>query len=355
MTTNIKRIAIDPRFGFSYATYYIEGFRKLFPGKVVFKIIDTDLSLLESEDYRCGFAVVVAYTDDSIKRIFVDISDINIIRERFYDWADVYAKINVKAEDLSRQKLLLIGPSFGVRLWNPVKTVRVCIMNYLKTRTSRNEGYHAPFMSYFQDYMYTVFRRLPISAYNSRYDVSDAEYAFTLNTLWYDSLTDSMTNKYRGAFIRACQKLFPRFEGGFRIIAKDEVINQFPKYKEYYSMYSDVITKQRVGLKEYLEKTYRSFVVFNVPSVSGCHGWKLGEYFAMGKVIISMPLINSIPEEQRFMNCVISVHNEDEIKKAIEQIRSSEQLRNRLRENVQSYYNDFLSPERVVESFFRFL
>lgn len=347
---SVKRIAIDPRFRFSYASYYIAGLYKCYSGKVLFKVVDHTLKLNEIEDYRCGFALVVSYSDDLEKRIFVDTSDHNRIYEQFYEWADVYAKINVKQIDIDRPKLLLIGPSFGIRVWNPVKTMWMCMCNYLKLRKMNDDKYRVSLNVYFKDYLYSIIRRLPLSAYNSDFDCPEEDYIFTLNTLWYDPLTDSLTNKFRGAYVRACQKLFPRFEGGFRIVDQPTVIEEFPKYKEYYTEFADIITSQRVCLNEYLQKTYRSQVVFNVPSVSGCHGWKLAEYFAMGKIIISMPLINIIPDYERFKTCVFWVHNEEEIEQAIVQLKSSPQQREQLRKNVLRYYNDYLSPESVVKS-----
>jgi len=40
------------------------------------------------------------------------------------------------------------------------------------------------------------------------------------------------------------------------------------------------------------EKNKKSIVVFNTPAYGGYHGWKSGEYLAMVKAIISIPLIN---------------------------------------------------------------
>ena len=35
--------------------------------------------------------------------------------------------------------------------------------------------------------------------------------------------------------------------------------------------------------------------VFNTPAVHFCHGWKLGEYFCLGKIILSTNFQNYIP------------------------------------------------------------
>ena len=74
------------------------------------------------------------------------------------------------------------------------------------------------------------------------------------------------------------------FEGGFAP-GKDDI--------------SDRFNKLTINLKysgyEYLSNTKRSLVVFNTPAVQSCFGWKLGEYLALGKAIISTPLTNTLP------------------------------------------------------------
>ncbi len=50
-----------------------------------------------------------------------------------------------------------------------------------------------------------------------------------------------------------------------------------------------------VKMQKWLQKTKQSAVVFNTPAFWNCHGWKLGEYLAMGKCILSTDLSNDLP------------------------------------------------------------
>ena len=60
--------------------------------------------------------------------------------------------------------------------------------------------------------------------------------------------------------------------------------------------FDEFIINSRVSLREYIKKIKDSLVVFNTPAVLHCHGWKLAEYLALGKVIISTPISRELPE-----------------------------------------------------------
>ena len=93
---------------------------------------------------------------------------------------------------------------------------------------------------------------------------------------------------YRKFFLESCLRSEILIEGGF--VVNDTNHPQFSEFKE-------LIIKKRVSLTEYIQKTIQSAFVFNTPAVHNCHGWKLGQYLAMNKAIISMPFVNSLPED----------------------------------------------------------
>lgn len=129
-----------------------------------------------------------------------------------YDWCDIYAKINLNKENKEKEKIISIGPSFAIQLWNKPSTLKHFILNYI---SSRKDSY-ITFKMMFKDYVYTIYRRKPYSKYLG--GKSSSDYIFTLSTLWYDELTYKTTNKLRGIFVRLCQNLFKNFEGGDSII-----------------------------------------------------------------------------------------------------------------------------------------
>lgn len=154
---NISKIIIDSRAMINYASYYLYGLIRLFGESVIkFKVLEYPIE--SHEDYRKGFGMLVKYTDGREIKIYVDTNDQNSIYETFYEWADLYAKVNVSKQDVDKPKLLAIGPSFGVQIWNPIKTIWLALINYATVARAQSK-YRIPFTTFLKDYIYTFWRR----------------------------------------------------------------------------------------------------------------------------------------------------------------------------------------------------
>lgn len=344
----ISNIVIDPRFIFNYASYYIYGINKLFNNSIIKWQPLEGINLKEYEDYRKGFPLIVQFSTGNIKKIFIDTNDKNNIHQRYYEWSDLYAKINVMPEDKNKAKILAIGPSFSIRVWDPINTIIKSLINYSKWN---NSEFKASYKIMLRDYLYTIIRRKPYGNYNCECE-EENDYVFSLNTLWYDEATFETTNKLRGVFSKYCKENIPRFEGGFFYIDAPGVVDQFPKYETYLTEYADLIMTKRMSMAEYSNNIRKSAFVFNTPSVCGCHGWKLGEYLAMGKAIISTPISNIMPGE--FINGVhyLEASSEEDIKCCINDLYAHPEKRLFLKQNAKEYYDKYLSPEAVVTRIF---
>ena len=147
--------------------------------------------------------------------------------------------------------------------------------------------------------------------------------------------------------MRLCRKKFDLFEGGFYFIGNDNVYKEFPKYKSYLDIFKDLITKERIYPSDYLIKTKKSTVVFNTPSVSGCHGWKLAEYFSLGKFIISTPLNNLMPSN--FEKALVSVDKLDDMEKVLDDVIADEDYKKQIERNSIAYFQEYLSPIAVIK------
>ena len=115
---------------------------------------------------------------------------------------------------------------------------------------------------------------------------SKRDYIFALASIWNEDEAPQ-TNQHRAVFIEVCKSL-PRpitFEGGF--------VSSRPR-QELGALGYHVLNKG-APFEEYLQKTKSSAVVFNTPAVWSCHGWKLGEFLALGKAIISTQLVRELP------------------------------------------------------------
>ena len=129
------------------------------------------------------------------------------------------------------------------------------------------------------------------------------------------------------------------FEGGFAP-GKEEIVKGF----------EDLIISKKYNHGQYIKNMKKSLVVFSTPAVQGCIGWKLAEYLACGKAIISMPIPQLLPSPLNDNEHVHFVDGSNEsFKKAIQKIKSDSSYRKRLQVNARKYYQEHLCPEIVLE------
>lgn len=111
--------------------------------------------------------------------------------------------------------------------------------------------------------------------------VSDPAKVFFLANFWSNA---PEANQRRLRFVKSVQRTpGGTLEGGFWNAGG------MPSEYEPFRM------PQRVRHADYLDRTRRSAVVFNTPAVHDCLGWKLGEFLALGKAIVSTPLGREMP------------------------------------------------------------
>ncbi len=102
--------------------------------------------------------------------------------------------------------------------------------------------------------------------------------------------------------------------------------------------------------KAYVAKTILSKIVFNTPSVHKCHGWKLGEFLAMGKPILSTPISNKLPAELIHGKHIHIATSEEELKAGVELLLSNNDYCDHLSENIKTYFESFVSPIAVIKN-----
>ena len=107
--------------------------------------------------------------------------------------------------------------------------------------------------------------------------------------------------------------------------------------------------QHRYSMSDYLDRTGRSVVVFNTPAVHGCLGWKLGEFLALGKAIVTLPIDRELPEP-----LVDGVHvhvvdgSAESIVDAITRLRRDNTYRLALEREAAAYYQRWLHPAVVA-------
>ncbi len=323
MSINIK---IDASSDFLYSSYYIYGFEKYIGGKNI-KYSNKEFSKFEHNN---KFFAAIIYKEHIPKKLIIDFGDSEKIDMLAYDWSDIYAKINIKLdEDENLNKLISIGPSFGVKFKSIFSTLILLFTNLLKSRKRIQNK-----KKFISDYINTYIHRVKINSYENKKLIENK--IFFLASIWKK---ETSTNTYRKNFIEAClnyQNI--RFEGGFAP-RNDNNNLEFEKYID-----------KKYKLKEYINNIKGSKLVFNTPAVFSCHGWKLAEFCVLGKAIISTPLSRKMPghfsENEHY---ILTDGSEVDLKNKINLVINNDDLRQKLQNNVLKYYEEFLEPTKVAE------
>lgn len=342
--TNKAKVFIDPTSRVLYSSYYIKGLVEVFGKKRVsfsakhFKGLKRELDT-NSYDHYMAFVVVNDQGEKS--NYIIDFRDKASVKENAYDWCDKYAKINFNKKQTPKKfhpKICAIPPGFGIKIWTAWETTYYCVSNFFKSKCS-------PIVSlkrYFADY-YNQYKRAELDDYTTA-DVAPEQgeipYVFMIATLWPHENCIKGTNLIRKKFIESCQQVNCNFEGGF--FASET----HPQYEEF----KGIIFTQRYSIDSYLKKNKQSAIVFNTPAVHDCHGWKLGEYFAMGKVILTTPISNELPEALEHDKNVHIVPDPDRFGEAIEYVLENEDYRKILEEGAKAYYAEYAKPGSVIRN-----
>lgn len=337
----MKELIIDPRFSYYYASFYLYGLNQVY-GNCKFKkkcFIDLPFEELAHSNDRL-LCYMVKDNSGRARKIVIDYRDQTSIIDSFYDWADVYAKINVNETETivpDKSKLRLIAPGFGIRYYNLSQTLWNALSNLLVIKKG-HFGINVNAKDFLRDYLLTWYRRRPYKEYHLNSIKERDNYVFFVSTLWRHQNCIEHTNPLRALFMRTCKKLGIDFEGGFYISQSGN--------SSATDGYKDLLLAQRVELKDYIVKTRQSMFVYNVPSCLNCHGWKLGEFLAMGKSIISAPLYNELPGDGK--QIMLSVDSEEELEDAIVLLTKDTEKRKIFEANALTYYKKYVSPEAAI-------
>ena len=300
----------------------------------------------DKNSYDHYMAFVVVHPDDSVLKIIIDFRDKPSVKESAYDWSDRYAKVNFNihlTEKRFHEKMISIPPGFGIKIWNFWETGFYCVSNLLKCKFS----IPVSLKTYLADYR-AQYKRPILDDYllthSTNKNPQSRPYVFLVGTLWKHRNCIEGTNLFRKTFIELCKSLDCEFEGGFYAQPSH------PQYKQF----QNLVFSKRYSVKEYALKTKLSAVVFNTPAVHNCHGWKLGEFLAMGKAIISTPLSNQLPEDLIHGKQIHIVSNIEELKSAITLLLIDDNYRESLEKGADLYYSNYANPKSVIKSILDF-
>ena len=333
------KILIDPIANVCYSGFYIKGLYDKF-GIDNVKFNSKPFENLKDRGDNFNFIII---KENISTKYSIHYDDPFKIKPSHYEWCDVYGCVNANFEKTPvefHSKLVSLPPSFGIQLWNLFQTMFYLINNLQKiwriTDVRKFSG----------KYKRQCLLRLPYKEYLAQGKLTNVSqpYIFHLSTLWYSdewNKNDEGVNKVRANFIRACKSIDSVcFEGGLSV-SKRSIVN---------SDFKPLVFEGTISIKEYVNRIKQSVLVFNTPAFWDCHGWKLGEYLAMGKAIISTPLSNDLPHPLIHGENIHFVTNDElEIQKAILLIINDEAYRIKLENGARLYWEKYGAPIKSLE------
>lgn len=327
------KVIVDSVDDILYMSFYIYGLEMLVGRNNVLYSSESFDNLSIDARHTKSIRFVVDTIGEQ-KNYVIHCDDFYQINEELYNWCDVYGSVNAnfaKTPEKYQEKLVALCPSFGIRCWNLPQTVLQAIRNVPRDGTSVRK--------FFGKHKRLLMRPKYSEYFNREMEADDSHYVFFLSTLWYNdewNKNDEGVNGRRANFIRACKELeCVDFEGG--------LVSQ-GKGRSSEELFSDCLC-EGVSMKEWMEKTKRSAVVFNTPAFWDCHGWKLGEYLAMGKCIVSTPLSNDLPAPLEHGKNIHFVENTQEsMREAVTYIISHPEYRKKLEQGARDYWEQYGTP-----------
>ena len=333
------KVTVSPLNNILYSSFYIYALWEVFGHKFVrFDSLPFQCLPVSSQKSR-GLLFTVEQPDLPEKKFFINGNDSYQIDESIYEWCDVYASVNANYEKTpGKDKLRSLVPSFAIRTGENADILLTALSNafhYLRVcGTKKCKTFLGNYKRLLKRPYYTDLTPEP----------SSADYVFFCSTLWYNdeyNRNDFNVNARRANFIRACKSIDSiRFEGGF--VAQEG--------RSSTELFSDCLSETAYPYNVWLEKTKRSALVFNTPAFWDCHGWKLGEYLALGKAIISTSLSNDLPAPLiHGVNIHFVDNNINSIKEAVSFIIDNPGYKERLEKGARQYWETYGAPQKSLE------
>jgi hypothetical protein len=348
------RIDLYPAFNPMYYAYFVDGLYRLFGRRSV------HLTTRDFPKFTHNCLAFRITASGRTRKIFIHASDDPAIPADALDWCDTLGKVNLDTGSLPehvRGKVVSLGPIFPFRVWNGGAALSSSVQTLMMAR-SRLKSYQPDLpasyprfgslplsaLMHLRQYWRIGFQRLALDKYTP--GTSSRHYIFFSSAVWPEvhrnpdyADANRVANRARADFIRACRSLPEmHFDGGIFMRTRYKV----PGY--------EAMAHSEESHEDYIRKTQASCAVFNAPSVKWCHSWKLGEYLALGKAIISLQLVRAVPAPLEHGVHIHYVGNSlEEMRAAVSTISNDDEYRRHLERNARQYHDRYLSPPAMMQ------
>ena len=318
----MTRLVVSADSSPQYYSFYLSGFEQLF-GPLDLSFSVNDLPRLSGP--RDGMALVLP----DGRKIFVAADDHPTVNEAALAWCDVYGQVNLEPAHQALpggHKLVAIGPGFGIR-WHGL----VHATHYVLGAWCAGGRNFAGPVARWRALMKHQRQRLLLSDY--RPSSSDDHSLFFLASYWHKHPDANTARVELWDAMRRVRDV--ELAGGFVGAPAD-----LPAVLRADRQYS---------IHEYLDHTARSVVALNTPAVHGCFGWKLAEFFALGKAIVSLPLTHPMPGDFEPGVQAVIVVSAGEAVDVVDRLAADATQRRQLELNARRYFDEWLSPLAVAK------
>lgn len=318
-------LVIHPDSSPQYYSYYLAGFEQRF-GPLRLRFSKNDLPPLLGP--RDGLPLLLP--DGT--RLFIAADDLTRVNTAALEWCEVYGMTNLLKDRAAldcgthpdADRITPIGPSFGIR-WHSIPSSWWYLVRARAAGGCSFAGLPARLRAATRHQR----DRVPPELYVP--DQADPNYLFFISSTW---TKHPGTISARSQFVRVARQIDGlTFEGGI-VGSEDESVAASRPYR----------------IEQYVQRTRRSVLAFNTPAVHECLGWKLGEFLALGKAIISLPISRALPAElEHGVHLHIIDGSPESMEESIEQLRSRPDYRAALEVSARQYFEQWLSPIAVVD------
>jgi hypothetical protein len=307
-------VVIDPSFDRAYCPYVLKGFEKLL-GRHSLRI--EGLGRLSEADPHPRVLRGLVRGGEMTRTFAVDLRDHSEISGELLDLVDVYGKTNLADADRGVEKCLPIGPTFGVA--DSRSAALGAVVRNAGTTSNR------------------LNQRATLQAY--RPTPGKRDYVFFLAWPWSKH---SEVNVDRAALIESARELEGiHFEGGFVPIGR--LTRKRPA-----AGLEDLTAARQYRHGAYLRHMRKSAFAVNTPAVHDCLGWKLGEFLALGKAVISLPLTRVMPGTFEHGEQVHFIENTAQAPAAMRTLLDDDGYRRHLEHGARTYWETYLEPSALV-------
>lgn len=181
-------------------------------------------------------------------------------------------------------------------------------------------------------------QRLQLEDYEQAWGTPPIENQVFFNGSAWDMFSwDSLINRRYEILKRIKAHPISKFVGGFR------------DTRDARSHFPDMVANPDYNHRQYFAEVGRSDIVLATLGLFDCLAWKVPEYMASGRTVISEPLINQLPapvrhgEEMYFFQFDLS-----DFDRKFDQLVRSQELRRHIAAGARRYYETWIRPDVVM-------